>query len=53
MRKNGASKFLLIPVQFKEPGRGRVYSGFTIGVSGEITLNGAFLQEKPHLAEIR
>ncbi len=31
--------------------RWRGYGGFTIGVSSEITLNGAFLQEKPHLAE--
>jgi len=31
----------------------RGYSGFTIGVSNEITSYGAFLQEKPHLAEIR
>jgi hypothetical protein len=26
-------------------------SDFTMGLSSEITLNGAFLQEKPHLAK--
>jgi len=34
------------------PDAGEIYTGFTIAVSSQIALDGAFLQKKPHLIEV-